>query len=656
MRFTSLILLYCILWGTVISGTTPVALAQDQTADSTVALPEIEIVGLRAGTSLAHAPARISIHDANAIESSASNTLAELLGRMGNGFVRSYGSGLANISFRGTSSSQTLLLLDGIPLSDPQLGQLDLSLIPLPIVEEIQILHGAGSAFYGSQSMGGAINLRTVQPNEPLSILAAANAGPFDERGGHLAISSAHERWSGTLSVSRQELQGDFPYLNLSLFPPQTSRREGADRQHTSIWGKLTRTAARNTLTFSAWINDVERGLPGVSTATPKDERQWDQNRRLQARHLSSSRLGVISLTAALQQNELRYFNPQIDIDQAGSTDAATLEAELSSSNLSTDDLPVELSTGLSANRYTARHPSLNDQAGETHLAWFARGEIQKSAIRLFPAIRIDAHLPTSGNQIVAINPSFGLNITPVAGWPLHLKSRVSRAFRAPTFNDRFWQPGGNPSLNPEHGWNYEAGLVVNHSTIGRTVFLEVAGFHHETANQIIWTPKAGENYWAPENIGKTRATGFEASSAIQIPFSTRSALHLASDYTLVHARDVSDVSQPSFNQPLRYTPKHVFSFRPTFTAQVKQITWKLSAAARHVSRRFITTDGSQDLPAYFTADVHLNATRALGRTSISAGFFVENIFDASYEVVKGYPVPPRALHIRLAARFNGSK
>ncbi len=635
------------------------ALAQkqraDAAADSIYALPAIEITAFRGWVNNEFAPARISKLDSTTIAASASHNLAELLDRTGGPFIRQYGTGLSTLTFRGTSSAQTLILLDGIPISDPQLGQIDLSILPTSLLEEVELLHGQSSASYGSQSIGGVINLKTLRSKAPFFFQTKVSAGAYGERNGQATAGINKGKAGGLVSVSYGSEKGDFPYLNQSLFPPQTSRREGADRNHFSAFGSLTINHQHAHTTVTGWFNDVERGLPGTASVTPKHERQWDRNGKIQAIHVLPVALGLLSLKGGVQKNSLRYQNPQLEIDQTGRTSASFLDIELSHIELPS----LDIATGVSGSYYEANHPNLQGGASESRISWFTNAAWSNTRAGAFPALRIDAIIPGSGKRLAALSPSLGFNIKPLAASRFRLKGSVGRAFRAPTFNDRFWQPGGNPDLNSEQGWSYEAGAIYpgrHDRSVGKrpaTATLEASVYLHHIRNQITWVPD-DRNIWSPHNLGHTKTLGSEISARSSIDMSRRTRISGWIAYSFVDSRDISDQNLPTYDQPLRYVPRHVLKTLLGIEGQANRWRWNFDFIARRVSRRYVTTDGSQFLWPYFAADVNVRSSFQAKRGIIELGFFFENLTDEAFEIVKGYPTPPRSLRFQLSIQWSG--
>src|SRR5690606_17414352 len=134
------------------------------------------------------------------------------------------------LSLRGTGASQTLVLLDGHRIADPQLGQLDLSLLPTLLLERVEILHGAGSALYGTDGIGGVVDLRTVRADED-RLLVASTAGAWGERSLSGLAAVSRGPISGLVAAETQTADGDFAYFDPSEgLDGATVRRDGADR------------------------------------------------------------------------------------------------------------------------------------------------------------------------------------------------------------------------------------------------------------------------------------------------------------------------------------------------------------------------------------------------------------------------------------------
>ena len=200
--------------------------AQPVEPDTT--LPAVIVVATRTATSPAHAPARVTVLNAAA---AGVPSVADLLDARSAVFVRRVGpGGLASLSLRGTNAAQTLVLLDGHRIADPQIGQLDLSLLPTVLLARVEILHGAGSALYGTDGIGGVVDLRTVRAEKDRLELASS-VGAYGER--EASGLAALDLGAAGLVVAAEarEADGDFPYFDPHAGAAgETLRRAGADR------------------------------------------------------------------------------------------------------------------------------------------------------------------------------------------------------------------------------------------------------------------------------------------------------------------------------------------------------------------------------------------------------------------------------------------
>lgn len=601
-------------------------------------LPGLTVTASRLPTASALAPARTTVLDSAALHRSHGTSVASVLDDRAGLHVRRYGEGgLATPALRSSGASQTTLLLDGQRISNPQIGHLDLSLLPTVLLRSIEIMHGPASSLHGSDGLGGAIHLRTLQPRSALQVRGTAHAGAFGERGGSLLVGGpAGEHTSALGAVDVQSTDGDFPYTDEARHPPRTLRRRNADRQRQSVYGSVRTHVNDHTIRISGWGTQAERGLPPTTSTGPAQERQWDTQLRLWAQDRLPLGAGHLTIQGLTQHTRLRYANPAQDIDQTGRTAVTSLETSFRSP-LTAHWTGLAGATGSLAR---ARHPELEAHAHQEHLAAFAEGTGAYGRLRLYPAIRADTYWMPDGRPRLAISPRFGVNVQPVPDWQsVHLKAQLGRAFRVPTFNDRYWQPGGNPDLRPERSWGGDVGLRFDHSR-GHA---EITAFGHLRRDQIVWQP-TGNGYWAPKNVGRVRALGGEASATWRWHLPFESTLETGFFYTVTDARDRSEPGSASYDEPLRYVPRDQMKGHST-------LTWGFAALtvhSRYTGRRYVTSDGSDFLSEYVVVNTQLGLTYELLGLETELSIEIDNLFDTNYQSMGGRPMPPRHARVRL--------
>lgn len=616
--------------------------AQPVEPDTT--LPRISVVATRTAAPPAHAPARVTVLDA--AEAGASS-VADLLDARSAVFVRRVGpGGLASLSLRGTNAAQTLVLLDGHRITDPQLGQLDLSLLPTVLLDRVELMHGAGSALYGTDGIGGVVDLRTARAEEDRLELTSS-VGAYGERSASGLAALDLGDAGLVVAAEVRETDGDFPYFDPNAgLGGATLRREGADRAVRSLYARLDGARSRTDATAAVWIGAAERGLPGTVGGTAEGERQDDEHLRLWGDVTHRLGAGSVRLGGLVQRASVRYVNPSLGLDETGRATLASAEVE-AQALLGRRWL---VAGGVSGGLGTAEHPSLADDAAETRLGAFVHATGDFGRLLVYPALRADAYLRTAGAErtLAALSPRLGLNLQPVAAWPLRLKASAGLAFRAPTFNDRFWQPGGNPDLRPERGWTADLGAHVRRGGASAEVTL----FASRLRDQIVWQP-TGNGLQAPENLSRTRTLGLEATASHDGLRLGTATLGGGLTYTLTDARDRSRPGSSAYGHQLRYVPRHQFKLHTDASHPLGARTrLGLDLGGRLTGARPVRADGSLDLPAAFTLDarLHLHHRLDIARAALTLG--VENVLDADVEIVRGYPMPPRHARLRLHLSF----
>ncbi|MEM6336467.1 MAG: TonB-dependent receptor [Bacteroidota bacterium] len=610
----------------------PSALAQSESpaevlADTT--LPVLTVTATRGLSEAIEAPQRVAILSAEDAAAAGATEAATLLERRTTAFVRRYGAGgLASLSLRGAGASQTLILLDGQRITDPQLGQLDLVLLPTFFLSGVEILHGSASALHGSDGVGGVVNLRTGAGAERFRVYAGSGYLGWREAGGIARMQRG--AFSGSVAAERVQSTGDFEYLHTGFFPARQVRREGADFQRVSLYASGQYEAGQHQVTASVWHNDAERGLPSLALRQPAGERQWDRHTRVWAG--SQHRFGTSRLrtSALVQQGALRYLAPDLALDETGDTESVSFNAEW----LSAVRPGMLLAAGTDLGWQHAEHPSLAEVGSQRHAGVFAHGLLRLSRLGFFPALRADVYGGASDSPVSALSPRMGVNVE--VARPLRLKASLGRAFRVPTFNDQFWRSAGaqgNPNLRPERAWTIDAGFWAG----GERGHIEVSAYHSDRRDQIVWAPTG--SFWQPENVSRVRARGLEVTAEWRSRW-----MLLGTSYALTDARDRSDEASPVFDTPLRYVPR--YQVKPY--AGIGSGPVRLDVSARFVGARRVTTDGRQQLDPYAVADAQLRLRQRIGSVAGTLSIQFENVLDRQYEVVLGYPMPPRSLRVRL--------
>lgn len=611
--------------------------ARGQTPDTTVVLPEVEVEAVRSGADRAVGQ-RTTRLGADAIAASGAATAAELLEARTGLFVKRYGAGgPAAVRLRGATTSQTTILMDGLRLTDPQTGQVDLSLIPAVLLESAEVVHGAASARYGSGGLGGAIRLQTLRPRGTQA-RATATAAAYGERALSAAGGVGSDRLAVVAAAEARQRDGAFPYVNTALVPRRTVRREGADSQAQSAYGRVTWRQAGRHLSLAAWLAQAERGLPGQANAAPGGARQEDATRRLSLTAQTPVPRGTFHLAAGVHHHRLQFTHPTTALADTSRTQTATLttHADL----LAGRRLLVTPALELGQDR-----AAVQGGVQQTRVAPSLRAQVEGARWRLEPALRLDV-LAGEATTLTALSPHLGAEVQPTARRGLTLAASAGRTFRAPTFAERFSEPGGDPDLVPERGLAADAGVYVRSARPGRLAEASLTLFASRVRDQVVWYPSAvspGVQIWTPANVGRVVTRGLEAAGSARMRWGRWQA-EGGVQLTRVHAQNRANPEAPAYGEQLRYVPRTQLALH----AGLGRGAVRLDAQGRLVGERPLASDGTSHLDPYGVVDVQLRVEQPVGPAVLSLALAVENLFAADYAIVRLYPMPPRHARLRL--------
>ncbi|MGM0706542.1 MAG: TonB-dependent receptor plug domain-containing protein [Bacteroidota bacterium] len=611
--------------------------ASPDTLNRIVDLPTLTVTATRLPTTAHNAPAHIATIDSAAIAATGGSTVADVLEqRSGLHLRRSSAYGLASPSARGSGAAQTLVLLDGHRIANPQLGQTDLSLLPASLLQSAEVMHGPAAPLYGSDGMGGAVHLRTRSPTEPMAALSTT-AGAFGERGGNALVGDRVGAWAWVATGGYMQRTGDFPYEDDARFPPETVRRDNADRTQYSAYAAV-QPAASDRTRLAVFATATNRGLPGPSSLSANNERQRDRTMRVWGHHRWPVEGGTLTARAFGQYDAIRYQNPDQRTDDTGRTYVAQAEAEWEG-RLAPSWL---LNSSLSAQSSWAAHPSLRQHARQQQMGGVASVSWTGDRLRLYPALRVDAYrVPGSTNRVAAA-PRLGANWQPWAQYDaLRIKAHVGRSFRMPTLNDRYWQPGGVPSLRPEQGWSLDAG--ARWAQNGHRV--ELTAFQQWHTDRIQWRPVQG--VWSPRNVQRVHTQGLEADAALHWPVTRSVGVTTGMHASYTEARDRSDPETSSYNQQLPYVPR--VTAKPYATLHMGPLN--VDAHARYIGPQLTSGDGSQRKSGYMASEAQVRLEQQWDPVSVYLSLRIHNALNTTYTLQNNQPVPPR--HSTLTLRIT---
>lgn len=562
---------------------------------------------------------------------SASN-LADLLTGQGNIYIKSYGLGsLATSSLRGGNASQTLITWNDIPIFNPSLGQTDLSLIPIPFANKISIIPGGNSSIWGSGAVGGIIAINTDENfNTPLSIAASNEAGSFGWQRNAFDLTFGKPAFWIKSHFSLLSAENDFPY-SISKKLPEKRQSNANLNQYAWLQEFGFRTNSKNYFKISLWKQQSEREIPPNTTQSKSLATQQDEIFRGITHWKKVTANGLFNARLAFVHEKIIYRDPLIQLNAPSrfSTWYGSFERQWSIKERHFFNVGANFSTSHAfTDGYTSGH-------SQSQLAGFVNykvifGKLEQQ-INLRQGFTKDINLP--------FVPSLGISYPIFPS--LTLAGNVSRNFRLPTLNDLFWNPGGNPGLSPELGWNQS--FTIKWKKYAHVLQMDATAtlFRGEVRDWILWSVLPGNNFWSAVNLAHVETKGISLNLSQKIKTNVGKLTTLQS-YENTHSINQKTLEFPNIRagDQLVYTPVHQASgsllwewkcfnllYRHQFTGSVLTFNDKLK--------------GFQTGQFHLMAQPKLNFIAKKGMT-ISAYIHIENCWNENYRVIERQPMPGR--------------
>jgi iron complex outermembrane receptor protein len=420
------------------------------------------------------------------IERSGARTIADVLQTRMSVDIDSRSPAQADVSIRGSSPEQVVILVDGVRVSDAQSAHYALDLaVPLKSVSRIEILRGGGSALYGPDAVGGVINIVTTQQTSTQD--ASIEGGSFGTAGGSANL--AHVGGGSALTVG-----GDYEKSD--------GQRPGTDYRR----GQARASYAQETGagTFRSAVGVGVRDFGASAFYGPYNSTERTASTTLDTRWEKSLGGWSLSSDAGTRRHTDDYIlirdNPAVyeNVHKSWQTSGDLLARSAFG--------PLALALGADAAHDQLSSARLGGRR-EWRSALFAEGTIGTQAATLNLGLRGDR--ASTYGAFFSPTVSGAWQVVPT----LQLRSSVARGFRAPTWTERYYSDPtsvGNPDLRAEHFWSGDVGARWSPGAVS----LDVAGFTRTADELIDWVKPVGApatTLWRATNIGSATYHGIEA-------------------------------------------------------------------------------------------------------------------------------------------------
>jgi outer membrane receptor for ferrienterochelin and colicins len=588
------------------------------------------------------------------IENSSAQNIAEILEQMPSLLIRDYGGvgNMKSISLRGTNAGHVLIMVDGQRINNPQNGEVDLALIPLDHVERIEVIRGGASAIYGSDAIGGVIQIITKENSNDkgFGLGIKQSFASFGTYAVQSDVSATIGRFGAMASYHYLSSEGDFSY---SILGDDFIRANNDIKRHTVYTSiNYSTSDASNALKIKLNYNylNSEKGSPGTTSFLYNYARMFDRQHDLSFKLSKKSKdlKHTLSVRAYYSHDFNRYLNQHPTEVLFPSDDNYITEAVGSELQMTSAFHPqFVLNYGVSVRRDDFTNIGLDESYDRLSYAAFLVSENMFvipttfiSKIKLTPSIRYNGNSEFKDNW----TPKIGILLNVGPSGRLALKSNFAFNYRVPTFNDLYWPAdaytSGNPDLLPEYSRDWDLGVRYYNDRIN----MEVSYFNENLTNLIIWQPV---NWvYTPQNVAESRIDGIESNMKIDV---IKDIIQLNANYTYMIALDMTNGTDGASFLPNR--AKHHANV--SLSANVKG--FDLMYSMQYVGKRYTDAGNTEAfaLNAYFLNHVSLAYTLNMKMFKVQGLFEIRNLFNVSYSILSDLPMPGREFRFTLNTRLN---
>ena len=484
----------------------------------------------------------IKIISSNEIQQIPANNVSDLLQQVTGIDVRRRGAGgvQGDLYIRGGGFDQTLLLVDGMKMDDAQTGHHTLNMIlPLYLIERIEIIKGPAARIFGQNAFNGAINIVTkdfVSQRGAVEMnLNELSYGSFEQKNISLSTKISGENINSLISYSGNRSDG---------------YRHNTDFKKNNYFIKTSFNTNNKPIDVLVSFNENKFGANGFY-ASPSATEQYEETQASLFGISTTINSENLSITPKLYwrrgQDEYIYIrdNPSVYRNLHKTN---KVSAELSGSYFS--DLGV---TGFGIDLSTVNISSNNlGEHKRTTVNLFADHtfKLMDNKLMVSPGIAFSYFSDLSFHSFPGLDLGYNLNSN------FKLYSNIGKTYRIPTYTDLYYSDRttiGNENLNPESAISTEFGVKYDSSNVKFT-----ASFFNRNAKNIIdYAKENEEDLWKAVNIGSLSSNGYEFDFSYSFKSSNTlsSANSISIGYTKI--KDNNYVSNINFSRYSLNSLKH---------------------------------------------------------------------------------------------------
>jgi len=556
--------------------------------------------------------------------------LTDLLNFNSTLYFKEYGRGmLSTVSFRGTTSSQTAVIWNGININSQMNGSTDFNTISGSDYNSISVKAGGGSVIYGSGAIGGTVHLNNdmffynrFENNLKLDY------GSFNTIGINYKTNISNEKWSAQIGFSKNSSTNDYKYINKYTWKGVQRWNQNGQYDVITMSANLGyKLNAKNILKLYSQTSNTDRNTSLITETETPSKYINGFNRNLLEYDGNFGKLTTNLKTAYIFENFQYYADNATNNYTYGKTESLITKADVGYTLFKS----TQINGIVDYNKTTGTGSGFGTNTREISSA----------------SLLIKQDVSTDWKNEFGIRKEFTDNYKSPVLFSIgssyqfvelyKLKLNLSRNFRIPTFNDLYWEEGGNPDLKPESSYQAEVGNVFTFKNITLTQTF----YYIKIKDLLQWVP--GKNgIWSPQNTDKVDSYGTETLLSWKKQFG-KNIFEVNAKYTHTISEN-SDTKKQLFFVPFNKA-----------TAAVAYSRNRISANCQFLYNGFVYTrtdnDPNEIVNDYMISNIGIDYDFKL-LESLKLGFQVLNLFNEAYESLENRPMPGRNFNMYITLKF----
>ena len=624
MRRVAILIFFCLLALNPLLSNSPYFINSDKSdgLNDTVRLDEVVVTGSMPKVNLRNVPMSISVIFENKITERMQPSLLPLIteevpglfiserGVMGYGVAAGAAGGMSIRGIGGSPTSGVLILIDGHPQYMGLMGHPLADSYQSMMTERVEVVRGPASVLYGSNAMGGVINIITKKQQEDGSNNSAQiSYGSYNTLSAEVSSGIKSDQFNFNSSIGYNRSDGHRENMNFEQFNGYA--KVGYDfiaNWSSFIDFNLSKTLSSNPGTVTSPIIDNDANiLRGAASVVLENDYINTSGALKLFYNFGTHKIndGYLASSSFIPDYRFRSNDQMLGI-------SAYQSYSFFDGNETTAGIDLQRFGGKAWNKFP-EGPSKDSTQVDIHINNIAgylnvQQTVMDNRLTMNAGIRLDHH-ELNGSEWI---PQFGLSFTPTAyTW---LKAIVSKGFRNPTIRELYMFPPRNPNLQAERLMNYEISLTQLIPNSGLTLGLNLFYIKGDNIIQVQMTEGRPLNV----NSGEIKNKGFELTAN----YNATKNLRFSANYSLL-----------DMTHKIIGAPKHKLYVSGNYSID----RWSFSTGMQYLGDLYTTVN-----PEPITEKALLWNARVNFKVIEWLNIFArgENLLGQEYETNAGYPMP----------------